>query len=146
MVSQDVSRKACVPAAMFTSPQLSDEQDEECLEEQSINAIYERLMLPKKRGFPLWVPEPNTVAFLTHRTEGVTIGDLGRVTAYGAFDVLFNICKPRGHPDNPDELPDGFEPLILREESDIQRFQEYRMDSYIASKSVTKLRLKPEFH
>ena len=101
-------------------------------------------MLLKKRGFPLWVPQPNTLAFLTHRREGVIIGDLGRVTAYGAFDVLFNICKPGGHPDNPDELPDDFEPLVLQEESDIQRFQEYTTGSYIASASVKKLRLNPE--
>jgi hypothetical protein len=130
---------------MFTPPQLSDVQDEECIEEQSSNTIYKRQMLPKKRGFPLWVPQPNTRAFLTHRREGVTIGDLGRVTAYGAFDVLFNICKAGGHPDNPDELPDVFEPLVLRE-SDIHRFQEYAMDSYLTSESVKKLRLSPEFH
>ena len=131
---------------MFTPPQSSLEQDEECIEEQSSNAIYERQMLPKKRGFPLWIPQPNTHAFLTHRREGVAIGDLGRVTSYGAFDVLFNICKAGGHPDNPDELPDGFEPLILREGSDIHRFQEYTMGSYIASASVKKLRLNQESH
>ena len=121
-------------------------QDEECTEDQSSNKIYERQMSPKKRGFPLWIPQPNTRAFLTHRREGVTIGDLGRVTAYGAFDVLFNICKPGGHPDNPDELPDGFEPLVLQEESDIQTFQEYTMGSHIASASVKKLRSNPEYH
>ena len=130
---------------MFTSHQLSDMQAVECIEGQSSNAIYVRQMLPKERGFPLWVPQPNTLAFLTHQMEGVTIGDLGRVTAYGAFDVLFNICKAGGHPDNPDEIPGGFEPLVLRQ-SDIHRFQEYTMGSHIASASVKKLRLNPEFH
>ena len=115
-------------------------QDEECIEEQSSNTIYERQMLPKKRGFPLWVPQPNNPKFLTHRRKGVTIGDLGRVTEYGAFDVLFNICKAGGHPDNPDELPDGFKPLVLREEADIQRIREFTMGSHIASASVKKLR------
>jgi len=147
MVSLEVSAKPCVPAAMFTPSQSSDRQDEACIEVQSSNVIYQRQMMPKKPGsFPLWVPQPNNVAFLTHQREGVTIGDLGRVTTYGAFDVLFNICKARGHPDNPDELPDGFEPLVLREESDIHRFQEYTMGSCIASESVTKLRLNPDFH
>ena len=89
---------------MFTPHQLSDVQDEECIEEQSSNAIYERQMLRKKRGFPLWIPQPNTLAPLMHRQKGVIIGDLGRVTAYGAFDVLFNICEAAGHPNNPDEL------------------------------------------
>jgi len=125
---------------MFTPPQLSDVQDEECGEEQSRDAIYKRQMLLKKRGFPLWVPQPNTLAFLTHRREGVNIGDLGRVTAYGAFDVLFNICKAAGHPDNPDELPDGFMPFALYA-NDIHRFQEYTSGSYIASTSVRKLQL-----
>jgi len=118
-------------------------QDEECIEEQSSNTIYERQMLPKKRGFPLWIPQPNTVAPLTHRRKGVIIGDLGRVTAYGAFDVLFNICKAAGHPDNPDQLPDGFKPLALNV-NDIHRFQEYTSGSYIASASVKKLRLGSE--
>ena len=124
-----------------TSPQLSDRQDEECIEEQSSNTIYERQMLPKKRGsFPLWNPQPNAFAPLTHRRKGVLIGDLGRVTADGAFDVLFNICKAAGHPDNPDELPDGFTPLSLNA-NDIHGFQEYISGDYIASASVTKLRL-----
>ena len=133
--------ETCVPAALFTSPQLSDRQDEECIEEQSSNTIYERQMLPKKRGsFPLWNPQPNAFAPLTHRRKGVLIGDLGRVTADGAFDVLFNICKAAGHPDNPDELPDGFTPLSLNA-NDIHGFQEYTSGDYIASASVTKLRL-----
>jgi len=130
---------------MFTPPQSSDVQDEECIEEQSSNAIYERQMLPKKRGFPLWAPQPSILGFLTHRREGVTIGDLGRVTTYGAFDVLFNICKAGGHPDNPDQLPDGFTPLAL-DANDIHRFQEYTSGSYIASASVKKLRFNPKFH
>ena len=50
MVSRGVSRKICVPAAMFTPPQLSDEKDNEPLEE-SRNAIYERQMLPKEHVF-----------------------------------------------------------------------------------------------
>jgi hypothetical protein len=126
---------------MFTPPQLSDVQDEECIEEQSSNAIYERQMLPKKRGsFPLWVPQPNAFAPFMHRRKGVLIGDLGRVTTYGAFDVLFNICKAAGHPDNPNELPDGFTPLALNA-NDVHGFQEYTSGSYIASASVKKLRL-----
>ena len=129
---------------MFTPTQFSDEEDEACMvledSEQSSNAIYERQMLPKKRGFPLWIPQPNLLAPLMHRRKGVIIGDLGRVTAYGAFDVVFNICKAAGHPDNPDELPDGFTPLNLKT-NDIHLFQEYTSGSYIASASVKKLRL-----
>ena len=135
--------ETCVPAAVFTSPQLSDRQDEECIEEQSSNAIYERRMLPKKRGFPLWIPQPNTIAPLTRRRKGVLIGDLGRVTAYGAFDVLFNICEAAGHPDNPDDLPPGFAPLALNA-NDTNRFQEFTPGSYITSASVKKLRLGSE--
>ena len=45
-----MSRQTCVPAAMFTPSQLSDEEDEECIEESS-NAIYERQMLCKKHVF-----------------------------------------------------------------------------------------------
>ena len=128
---------------MFTPTQSSDVEDEECIEEQCSNAIYERQMLTKKRGFPLWIPQPNTRGPLTHRRKGVNIGDLGRVTVYGAFDVLFNICKAAGHPDNPDELPPGFVPLALNS-NDTHQFQEYTQGSYIASASVKKLRLGSE--
>ena len=100
-------------------------------------------MLLKKRGFPLWIPQPNTLAPLMHQRKGVIIGDLGRVTTYGAFDVLFNVCKAAGHPNNPDELPDGFEPLALKA-NDIHRVKEYTSGSYIASASVKKLRLGSE--
>ena len=41
MVSRGISLKTCVPATMFTPPQLSDEEDEECIKESS-NATYER--------------------------------------------------------------------------------------------------------
>ena len=51
MVSRGVSRKTCVPAAMFMPPQLSDKEDEECIEESS-NAIYER---QETRFFFLWL-------------------------------------------------------------------------------------------
>ena len=128
---------------MFTPPQLSDVQDEECIEEQSSNAIYERQMLPKKRGFPLWIPQPNSLAFPMHQRKGVIIGDLGRITSYGAFDVQFNICEAAGHPNNPYLLPHGFKPLAL-DANDIHRFQEYTSGSYIASTSVKKLRLGSE--
>ena len=127
---------------MFTPPQLSDRQHEECIEGQSGNAIYHRQMLLKKPGnVPLWNPQPDALAFSTHRRKGVLIGDLGRVTASGAFDVLFNICKAAGPPDNPDELPDGFTPLALNA-NDIRGSQEYTSGSFIAGRaSVTKLRL-----
>ena len=100
------------------------------------------MLLKKPGSVALWNPQPDAFAPLTHRREGVSIGDLGRVTEYGAFDVLFNICKAAGHPDNPDELPDGFTPLALNA-NDIRGFQEYTSGSYIqvAKASVTKLRL-----
>ena len=56
---------------MLTPLQLSDEEDEKCIEEGS-NAIYERQMLPKKHFFFLYLiclPERVSVRTSLNRTD-----------------------------------------------------------------------------
>ena len=57
-----------------------------------------------KEGYPLYLPElPERLYtgahYAAHCREGVSIGDVGIITADGDFDFLFNICNdaPRGH-------------------------------------------------
>jgi hypothetical protein len=73
--------------------------------------VYARLMLPKKRGFPLWIPQPHQNLPRDYRKNGVDIGDVGIVTSDGVFDFLFNICRPSHDPINRDGVPDDFLPL-----------------------------------
>jgi hypothetical protein len=84
------------------------------VEEESSNSIYERHMYLKKRGFPLWIPQPNTTLPHSYQRRGVSIGDVGIFTSNGGFDFLFNVCLPAGDTSNPDELPEGFSRIELK--------------------------------
>lgn len=102
------------------------------------NTIYERHFLQRKHGFPLWIPHPNIRLPKSYVDKGVSVGDVGIITQYGAFDYLFNICLPAEHPSNAGPLPEGFVPL-LTQQKDISEFLEYTPGSYISSASVQKL-------
>ncbi|KAF9051941.1 hypothetical protein BJ165DRAFT_1340297 [Panaeolus papilionaceus] len=91
----------------------------------------------KGRGFPLWVPQPNMRLPVSQRAKGVSIGDVGIITEYGAFDFLFNICISPDDPINPRDLPEGFTTLKLKA-WDIREFRDFPNGSYLASPSVGK--------
>ncbi|KAH0588260.1 hypothetical protein H2248_006968 [Termitomyces sp. 'cryptogamus'] len=61
-----------------------------------LSVVYARQLLPKRHGYPLWIPEPYGNS-LPYRTKGVRIGDVGYVTEDGAFETLFNV---RASPSN----------------------------------------------
>ena len=48
-----------------------------------------------------------------YRKKGIGVGDVGVITANGAFDFLFNACES-DQSINPDVLPDGFGLLKAR--------------------------------
>ena len=101
--------------------------------------MYERHLTLKGRGFPLWIPQPNIRLPIPYRAKGVCIGDVGIVTAFGGFDFLFNICRTRDDPVNPEELPDNFAPIYPPLNlTDVQEFREFSSGSYLASSSIVK--------
>jgi hypothetical protein len=81
--------------------------------------VYAQLLLPKRRGFPLWLPQPHNNLPTEYRKNGVNIGDVGIITSDGVFDFLFNICLPSGHAVNGNRVPDHFRPLEYPEPIDI---------------------------
>jgi hypothetical protein len=85
----------------------------------SDSEIYARILLAKKHGYPLWLPEPFSNLPREYRKKGVSVGDLGIITSDGAFDFLFNICLPSHHPINSGRVPSGFLPLELDRHRDI---------------------------
>ncbi|KIJ99823.1 hypothetical protein K443DRAFT_157558 [Laccaria amethystina LaAM-08-1] len=110
--------------------------EENTVEEEPSNSIFQRHMYLEKHGFPLWIPQPNLRLSRSYRRRGA-IGDVGIFTAGGGFDFLFNICLPAGHPSNPDQLPEGFCRLELKP-ADVCEFHANSSHSYIASSSVKK--------
>ncbi|KAF8996581.1 hypothetical protein BDZ89DRAFT_970972 [Hymenopellis radicata] len=66
-------------------------------------------------GYPLWIPEPDAGLPVEYQREGVTIGDLGLLTAGGGFDFILNVHLDAHHPVNAGNVPPDFMPLPLRE-------------------------------
>jgi hypothetical protein len=124
-------------ADLEQSPDSLPDEEENLVEEDPSNAIYERHMYLKKHGFPLWIPQPNMRLSRSYRRQGVSIGDVGIFTSDGGFDFLFNVCLPAGHPNNPNELPEGFSCLVLVP-SDVCEFRAHSSHSHMTSTSVQK--------
>jgi hypothetical protein len=78
---------------------------------QNDGEVYARLLLPKRRGFPLWIPQPHRNLPPEYRRNGVSFGDVGIITSEGVFDFLFNACLPSYHCINGGGVPDDFRPL-----------------------------------
>ncbi|KAJ7126818.1 hypothetical protein C8R44DRAFT_105932 [Mycena epipterygia] len=97
--------------------------------------MYRDELLYQKRGFPLYVPEPRRNLSEEYRKRGVRIGDVGRVTPEGAFDFLFNIYCPSGHPINSNGVPDNFSPLPSYIPADMF-YLDYSAGDYVSSPSV----------
>ena len=103
------------------------------------NEIYERLLRRKKRGFALYVPQPNRRLPIAYQRIGIRIGDVGIITPDGGFCFLFNICVPHDDPINPRILPQDFSPLEPSlTDVDVVEFSRFISGSYLASASIEK--------
>ncbi|KAF9061731.1 hypothetical protein BDP27DRAFT_1428652 [Rhodocollybia butyracea] len=98
---------------------------------QSDNELYSQLLLPKKRGFPLWDPKPDVHLPDAYRAMGTSIGDVGYLDGDGTFNYLFNVCCLADDEVNVAGVPDGFRRLDVGPR-DI-RESEYDPASCIAS-------------
>lgn len=99
--------------------------------------VYLDVMMAKNRGFPLWIPSPNTLLPPEYRCSGVSIGDVGVLTPEGGFDFIFNIFADAGDPVNANSgLSRSFVPLIPPLRSyEVQRFNESPAGSMISDDS-----------
>lgn len=100
--------------------------------------IYSVQMLMQGSGYPLYMPTPSRGLPMAYRERGLRIGDVGVVTANGAFDFLFNVCEqndPLGGGVNPAKLPDGFELLI----PDILSAETFEPGTRLTSRSVNEI-------
>ncbi|KIK58562.1 hypothetical protein GYMLUDRAFT_170962 [Collybiopsis luxurians FD-317 M1] len=99
--------------------------------------VYVRLLLPLKRGFPLWKPKPRDRNLPDiYRQEGVHIGDVVVLNEFGGFDYLFNACHPDDHPLNARGVPQNFKQLLEVDYNDtVGDPEEFKPGSYIPSRS-----------
>ena len=104
-------------------------------ETEAPNSRYERHLLVKKHGFPLWAPQPHSGLPLSYRRKGVSIGDVGIITQEGYFDFLFNICLPLGDECNPAHLPTNFSPVHLSR-TDVSALREHDSGSCLLTPST----------
>ena len=133
----DVCLLSSQPDQYADTEQSPPTEEGDPVEKESSNSIYKRHMYLEAHGFPLWIPQPNMRLSRSYRRQGVSIGDVGIFTSDGGFDFLFNVCLPAGHPNNPNELPEGFSCFVLRP-ADVSEFHAHSSHSYLASPSVKK--------
>ncbi|KAL0952577.1 hypothetical protein HGRIS_006833 [Hohenbuehelia grisea] len=108
---------------------------------QSESEVFARLLLPRRQGYPLWIPEPNGYLPLEYRETGVRIGDVGIITPDGGFDFLFNICHPASDPINSNGVPESFVPLVVESKDIFDTQNMYDLNSYIASVEMRRTSL-----
>ncbi|KAJ6552802.1 hypothetical protein B0H19DRAFT_1154978 [Mycena capillaripes] len=99
-------------------------------------------LLRRKRGFPLYVPEPRQNLPAEYREHGVAIVDVGRVTPEGAFDFFFNLYLPADHPINDNDVPEGFYPLPHYPSKEVFDL-DYAPGNYVSTSSIQKLEPHP---
>ncbi|KAJ7612344.1 hypothetical protein DFH06DRAFT_152306 [Mycena polygramma] len=98
-------------------------------------------MLHQKRGFPLYIPNPQSLP-AEYQEHGIAIGDVGSVTADGEFDFYFNIFLPAEHPINAGNTPEDFSPMHSFTAKDIFR-RNYGPGHYLSTPTVRKVDLDP---
>ncbi|KAJ7067184.1 hypothetical protein C8F01DRAFT_1365332 [Mycena amicta] len=101
----------------------------------SENEVYWSQLCRRQRGFPLYVPEPQRNLPPEYLVHGVSIGDVGMVTAEGIWDFFFNIFLPSDHPINNGRVPEGFSPLEQYDTSDLHNL-DFEAGSFLSSPSA----------
>ncbi|KAJ6485198.1 hypothetical protein DFH09DRAFT_391450 [Mycena vulgaris] len=94
-------------------------------------------LLRRGRGFPLYVPGPQRNLPREYQRQGVTIGDVGRVTPEGIFDFFFNIYLDGDDPINVENVPEDFCPLKRYVPRDVV-YLDFESGSHVSTPSVQK--------
>lgn len=83
------------------------------------------------------MPTPSIGLPLAHRKSGIRVGDVGVITANGAFEFLFNVCKCHDQKDDGVNatFPGRFEPL----EPHIRINYKFGLDTCLMSDHVKEL-------
>jgi hypothetical protein len=108
-----------------------------------VSELYAKCLLRQGHGYPLWIPEPNDCLPDDYRELGTRIGDVGLVTSDGAFDYLFNVCRPADHAINHGRTPDDFEYVRLWDAYDMCRTRGlHPPQSHVASTTMKRMMIR----
>lgn len=94
-------------------------------------------MLIHTAGYPLYIPTPPEGLPEAHRKHGIRVGDVGVITANGAFDFRFNACKNPSQSDA--EITDPVV-LPLLEPGRIISYQKFGHNTHLPSDPVNDIR------
>jgi hypothetical protein len=101
---------------------------------------YARLLQRCGYGYPIWIPEGAQNLSESHRERGISIGDVGYIRTSGSFKVLFNILEHADQGVNARQgtgtVPDGFQPLKLEADDEIEISDSHQADTTICSPSM----------
>lgn len=131
----------CIMQTTLKTADCSVEPIDKATRTRSRAHIYSVQMLMQGSGYPLYMPMPSRGLPMAYRKHGMRIGDVGVITANGAFDFLFNVCEhntPPGAGVNPTKLPNGFE--LLTDIPEILSYETFEPGARLTSKSVNEIR------
>jgi hypothetical protein len=111
---------------------------------QAPSEVYVRQLLPKKYGYPLFIPAPHNNLPPEYRDRGTSIGDVGIIKPNGSFSYIFSICTPANSPVNCFGVPQGFEPIVLGPEGIEIVNDRHNVGSDVVSTSVTRKEIAVE--
>ena len=92
-------------------------------------------MLTHRAGYPLYIPTPPEGLPEVHRKNGIRVGDVGVITANGAFDFRFNACQY--HSQSDAEIGPLAFPLL---ETRITTSKKFGPNTYLPSDTVDEFR------
>ena len=78
---------------------------------RSDSEVFVESLLPKRHGYPLWLPEPHDNLPAAYQAMGDRPGDVVILTKDGGRDYLFNIFVESTDPINLNRVPSDFHPL-----------------------------------
>ncbi|KAJ7148424.1 hypothetical protein C8R43DRAFT_848692, partial [Mycena crocata] len=100
--------------------------------------LYSRRLCGLQQGYPLFEPQPFDDLPEPVRRIGTQIGDVGVVTADGAFDPIFNILRQPDDYANRCGVPANFEQVFLSPEESSVLQQIYPPGTVISNNVVNK--------
>ena len=105
---------------------------------RSDSEVFVESLLPKRYGYPLWIPEPHANLPDEYRAIGDRVGDVVVLTKDGGRDY-FNIFAESNDPINLNRIPSDFTRLSADEQAFLFYPDYYKPSTQISNFDVKKI-------